>query len=90
MITDILLNVLTYFIDLICSILPGWQIWPESLLTGLQYFFSKLLIFNFIFPIDTLLLAIIFFVGFESLYFSVKIIMKVFNFFRGTGSGLDL
>lgn len=90
MITDIFLNVLTYFIDLLCSILPAWQVWPDTLLTGLQYLFSKFIIFNFIFPIDTLLIALIFFVEFESLYFTVKIIMKIFNYFRGTGSGLDL
>jgi len=90
MITNILILVLTYFLKAVCFLLPTWQIWPDSLLTGLNYFFSSIAKFNFLFPIDTLFQVLIFFISFEALYFSAKIVMKIVNFFRGTGSGLDL
>lgn len=90
MITTLLIKLLTFLIGIITTLLPTWQIWPDSLLTGLSYFFTQLLNFNFLFPIDTLLQAIIFLISFETVYFSSKILMKLFNYVRGTGSGVDI
>lgn len=90
MITSLLLTLIYYLLLIICSILPTYQIWPNELLDGLTYFFSQLSNFNFIFPIDSLFSAIVFFVSFEALYLTAKLIMKVFGFARGTGTGLDL
>jgi hypothetical protein len=75
---------------MVVFILPTWSIWPASLLTGLTYFFTAVAKFNFIFPIDTLFTVILFIINFEVLYLTAKLIMKVFNYVRGTGSGLDL
>lgn len=77
-------------LNLICSILPTWQIWPSSLLTGLQYFVIQIAKLNFIFPIDTLFICLLSLLYFEVGFFTAKMVMKVVNFFRGTGSGLDL
>lgn len=85
-----LFYILTFFISFIVLLLPTWSIWPDSLLTGLTYFFSSLAKLNFIFPIDTLFTVLLFIVNFEILYFSSKLVMKLFNYFRGTGSGLDI
>lgn len=70
--------------------MPTWQIWPDSLLTGLSYFFQQLIAFNFIFPVDNLFIVILFVLNFEVLYFTAKLITKLFGYIRGSGSGLDL
>lgn len=90
MITSILLLIISFLIKFVCLFLPTWQIWPRDLLDGLSYFFSNLITLNFLFPIDTLMNCLIFIVGFETLYFTAKLILKIFNYFRGTGSGIEL
>ena len=90
MITTLLLYIVSLFINLLVSILPAWQVWPDSLLTGLSYFFGAIAKFNFIFPIDSLFSVILFIINFEILFFTAKLIMKIFNYIRGTGSGLDI
>lgn len=82
--------ILTFFIGIITFILPTWTIWPADFLTGLQYFASSLAKFNFIFPVDSLFAVLLFIINFEVVYFTAKIILKLFNYFRGTGSGLDI
>jgi uncharacterized membrane protein len=90
MITTALIYILNLFIGLIVLLLPSWSVWPSDLLTGLSYFCASLAKLNFIFPIDSFFTVLLFIVNFEILYFTSKIIMKVFNYLRGTGSGLDL
>jgi hypothetical protein len=90
MIITSLFWILEIFLIGIATLLPTWSIWPSDLLTGLTYFFSSLAKLNFLFPVDTLFTVLLFIINFEVLYFTAKIIMKVFNYFRGTGSGLDI
>jgi hypothetical protein len=90
MITSLLLYLITLFISLIVLILPSWEVWPDSLLTGLTYFFGSITKFNFIFPVDSLFAVIIFIINFEVLYLTAKLVMKIFNYIRGAGSGLDI
>jgi len=90
MIIDIFLYILAWLISVIAFILPTWTFWPEDLLEGLSYFAASLAKFNFIFPVDALFAILIFFVSFEALFFGAKLVMKIFNFIRGTGSGLDI
>lgn len=59
--------------------LPTWQIWPDSVLNGLYFFSSTLAQFNFIFPVDVLFQALIFFIIFFSLLLPIKILLKIFN-----------
>lgn len=90
MIVDILLVIAGWFIQLIAYILPTWTLWPADVLAGLNYFCGSLAKLNFLFPVDTLFTCILFFINFEVLYFGAKILMKLFNFIRGTGSGIDI
>ena len=90
MITSLILMSVGLFTQLISFILPVWQVWPTAFLTGLTYFFSALANFNFIFPIDTLFDVISFLLFFEVSFFSAKLILKIFNYARGVGSGLDI
>jgi hypothetical protein len=90
MILTFIFYILAILIGTVSIVLPTWQIWPQVFLDGLAYFFSHLASLNFLFPVDTLLTVLLFWLSFEVLYFTAKLIMKVFNFFRGTGSGLDI
>lgn len=90
MITTLLILLANFILSFISFILPTWQIWPTAIFDGLHYFCVQIAKFNFLFPVDTLFSAIIFFIGFEVLYFTAKLTMKIFNFIRGTGSGLDI
>ena len=90
MIITLLLYLITAFLTTIVWLLPTWTLWPDTLLDGLTYFFTAIAKFNFIFPIDSLFAVILFIVNFEVLYLTVKLIMKIFNYARGTGSGLDI
>jgi hypothetical protein len=90
MIFTFLFYILSLFLGNIVIILPTWTLWPNSLLTGITYFASSMAKLNFIFPIDSLFSVILFIINFEVLYFLAKLIMKIFNYVRGTGSGLDI
>lgn len=89
MITDILLYIISFLLGVVADISlflsRGWTIWPENVLDGLTYFFTVLMKFNFLFPVDTLLTALIFLLNFEVIYISVRFLMKVVSFFRGSG-----
>jgi hypothetical protein len=90
MIFTILFYILTLILQTVIIILPTWNVWPASLLDGITYFSSAIGTLNFIFPVDTLFAVILFIINFEALYFLSKLIMKIFNYIRGTGSGLDI
>lgn len=89
MILTLLFYILTIFLTLITAILPTWELWPADLTNSLTFYLSTLGKFNFLLPIDTLFTIISFYIGFEVLYFTSKIVMKIFNYFRGA-SGIDL
>jgi hypothetical protein len=93
MITDIILYILSLIMTLMFTIsdtlTAGWTIWPPTALQGINYFFQQLMMFNFIFPMDTLMIVIIFILTFEVLYFSVKLLLKLFNWIRGAG-GIEI
>jgi hypothetical protein len=75
---------------MIIFLLPTWTLWPNSVLNAFQMFATDMAKLNFIFPIDTFFTCIVFFINFEIFYFGAKIITKIFNFLRGTGSGIEL
>lgn len=90
MITTIILYIISFFFSGLVVLLPSWTVWPAAFTTGLNYFVGALSGFNFLFPIDTLFTVIIFIINFEVLYLTAKMVMKLFNYIRGTGSGLDI
>lgn len=93
MITDMFLYILALIMTMIFqisdSISSGWTVWPAGVLNGITYLFQQLMIFNFLFPIDTLFEVIIFIIKFEIFYLGVKILLKLFNYIRGA-SGIEI
>lgn len=90
MIADIFLFILGQIITFITGLLPAWHIWPDTLLTGITYFCGVIAKLNFLLPIDSLFAVILFIIDFEIAYLGVKLLMKLANYIRGTGSGLDI
>lgn len=80
MIITYLIYGLTALFNLIIGLLPKWQVWPASVTNGLSYFVSSFASLNFLFPVDTIFSAIIFFIGFTSLLLIVKLIFRLFKF----------
>ena len=85
MIITIFIYILSSIMGIIEKILPRYQIWPDVVLNGLNYFATTLSDFNILFPIDTLFQCMIFIGDFLSAYLIVRLILIVINFFRGTG-----
>jgi hypothetical protein len=85
MITDIILYTFGFFIKIIALILPAWDIWPDEILLGLNYFFTSIAKFNFIIPINTIFTCLLLLINFLIIYYSSKLIFMIINFFRGSG-----
>lgn len=90
MITDIFIYLIRIFLDFMVWLLPTWQVWPQALIDGLTYVFASMAKLNFIFPIDSLFLVLTAFIYFEVAYLGAKLVMKLLNYIRGTGNGLDI
>lgn len=84
MITSFIITIFSFFIKLVALFLPKWSIWPDVLLNAIHSIASAFASFNFIFPIDQLFSAIQFFIAFEVLMYTSKLIISVVGFFRGT------
>jgi hypothetical protein len=93
MITDMFLYIISLVMTMIFqisdSISSGWSIWPSGVLNGITYFFQQLMMFNFLFPIDTLFTVIVFVINFEIIYLGIKVLLKLFNWIRGA-SGIEI
>jgi hypothetical protein len=92
MITSALVYIIAFIVGSIGFVLSNifghFNIWPTELLSGMTYFFQHLLDFNIVFPMDSLLQAIRYFVNFLGLFFFAKLVLKVFNYLRGGGNTL--
>ena len=66
-------------------IAQGWSVWPDSLLSGLTYFFTILMNWDFLLNITQLLTAIKFFIAFLVIYLLIKLALKIINWVRGAG-----
>lgn len=93
MIITLLIYILSFILGAISGLMTllanGWSIWPSSVLSGMTYFFTQLMNFNFLFPVDTFLAVLIFMVRFDVIYVGVRLLLKMFNWIRGSG-GLDI
>lgn len=89
MITSVLLYVLSFILSLVSAltdfIAQGWSVWPASVLSGITYFFTQLMNWDFLINVVALLTAIKWLVGFEVLYLSTKLVLKIINWVRGAG-----
>lgn len=93
MITTIILYILGFILGLVSGftdiLANGWSVWPSTLLEGLTYFFTSLMGIDFLLNIVALLTMIKFLIGFLAIYVSIKLLLKMFNWLRGSG-GLDI
>lgn len=85
MLTNVFLLLVIWFLKLITFLLPTYQAISANFAAGITYFFAQIATLNFFFPIDQLFLALLYLVNFEIAYYGVKLIVKIVNFFRGSG-----
>jgi hypothetical protein len=90
MIITVLLYVLGFILGIVaefCDTLSfGLHVWPAVILNGLTYFFSILMKIDFILNIRALLFGIQWALGFLVAYYGIKLLLKIVNWFRGSGS----
>jgi hypothetical protein len=90
MITSMILYLFSFLLSLLSSmtdfLAQGWSVWPASVLNGLTYFFSLLMDWDFLINTSQLLTATKWLMDFEIIYLSTKLLLKLFNWIRGTGS----
>ena len=82
-ILGIIMDLLVYILDFLVG---GFSLWPENLVDGLTYFFTNLMNFDFVLNIYQLILVIEFLYLFFLVYVPAKLIVKVVNWIRGSGS----
>lgn len=90
MLGDLFFYIISIMIKLAVFVLPSFTVWPQTLIDGLTYIFNALAKFNFILPVDTFFSALLFFIHFNALYLGAKLSLKLINFVRGTGTGLEI
>ena len=93
MIFTIALYLISYIFTIVSVILPSWQLWPAVLLDGITYLTGAVMSMNFLFPLADnygWISAFLFLINFEVMYLTAKIGVKIFNYVRGVGKGLDL
>ncbi len=90
MIFDIIFFVIDLVLSVFTKILPSFSVWPDSVLNSIEFMVNSLSIVNFILPIDVLFSAIVFFVYFETIYYSARIATSIINYVRGTGKGIEI
>ena len=78
-----MLSVIADFCNILAS---GWHVWPSTVLTGLTYFFTALMNFDFLLNVKAMLQALSFLFGFLVIYYGIKLFLKIMNFFRGSGN----
>ena len=90
MITAAILYVFSFLLSVLANIAifisQGWTIWPSSLLDGLTAFFTALMNFNNWLAVSEGLTALKYLIGFDAIYISIRLLMKLFNWIRGAGA----
>jgi hypothetical protein len=92
MLTNIILYVFSFLIgtlgQIVIFISQGWHL-PSAVFDATTYFFSFLMKFNIIVPMDQWLTALKWSIGFDAVYVAVRLVMKIFNYVRGSG-GIEI
>lgn len=70
----------------VSKVLTGNFQLPTKILDSFTYFFTKINTYDFILNTSELLIALVFLVKFIVLYFGVKLLFKIYNWVRGSGS----
>jgi hypothetical protein len=89
MITTIFLYIISFIFgtigDIMLTIAGNFSIWPAGVLSGLTYFCTQLMNWNFLLNIKELLSMLKFMVGFDIIYVGIRLLLKLFNYIRGAG-----
>lgn len=90
MITTAIIYVISLLIGVLGFLLPSFQIWPDSVFEAFDYFITNLTDLSVLFIfIPTIFTALIFFIKFLTYYLTFRISVKIFNYLRGVGAGLE-
>lgn len=89
MITTLLLYIISFLLGAISFasnfVAGNFSIWPSTVLNGLTYFFSSLMKLDFILNIYQMLTSLKWLIAFLIVWVSIKLLLKLFNFGRGSG-----
>lgn len=93
MIISVLLFVVSFLFDSVVFIMQfiakDFSVWPDNVLNGFTYFFTSLMNFDFILNTTELLNMLKYLIAFDVIYISIKLLLKLFNWVRGSG-GVEL
>lgn len=89
MIPTIIFYIVGLFISMIAFVFPDWQLWPEIVFEGFEYFIDTLMSLNVVLlVVPDILEATQFLIRFLVYFFIFLLLRKVFNYFRGVGQGI--
>ena len=89
MIVTLALYLLGYFISFFTLLLPTWQLWPDQVFDAVRYFADGIMSLNSILlVVPVIYIAFVWFLRVLIYYFTFRLLVKIFNYFRGTGDGL--
>jgi len=77
-----------FVMAVLSAVLPTWNVWPQTLLDGINTFANSFMKLDFIFPIHETFIALEFLIGFEAVYYTAKIVFKGIHLF--TGKKIDI
>jgi hypothetical protein len=83
MFIDFVLGLMSNIISALADVLPTFSVWPVIVTNGITDVCTAFMKLNWIFPMDALLDALSFFIDFLGWYFFAKLIIMIFNYFRG-------
>jgi len=83
MLVEIIIDIFSIAFRALNAILPEFSIWPDIVVNGIRDFCGWIMELNWIFPADSFLHALGFFVEFVGWYYFVKLIIWLFNWARG-------
>lgn len=89
MITTAIIYAFGFIILAMATLLPNYQIFPDSVFDAFEYVFNGIASLNvLIIILPTIFSALSFFLTFLAFYFTFKLSVKVINYVRGVGQGI--
>ena len=81
--------IIGFFLTTLVFVLPEWQLWPEKVFDGFEYFINTLMsLNNILIVVPDIFQATVFFLRFLFWFGTFLIVRKIFNYIRGTGQGI--
>jgi len=85
-IADLTVVAYSRFSQFVLNLLPVSTGLPSDVSTSVAWFITQLDSLNWFFPVSTLLQILVLVLAFESAILAAKVVMKIFNYIRGTSS----